>query len=177
MRYKEEQTQVACVCWFGLQYPEYALLLHHSPNGGYRTAYEGKAFKRMGTRAGFPDLILLLPRGEHPFLCIEFKTDKGRQTESQKAYQRAVESVGAVYAVCRSFDEFKTTIERYINFGPVTSIQQKPVEWSEEDENVRKRVVGLLEGWLYTFTDTCYAEDCKCGIAWLKSLKRRMEGE
>ena len=128
MRYKEEQTQVACVRWFGLQYPEYALLLHHSPNGGYRTAYEGKAFKRMGTRAGFPDLILLLPRGKHPFLCIEFKTDKGRQTESQKAYQQAVESVGAVYAVCRSFDEFKTTIERYINFGLVTSIQQKKQE-------------------------------------------------
>lgn len=114
MRYKEEQTQVACVRWFGLQYPEYALLLHHSPNGGYRTAYEGKAFKSMGTRAGFPDLIFLLPRGKHPFLCIEFKTDKGRQTESQKAYQSAVESVGAVYAVCRSFDEFKTTIENYL---------------------------------------------------------------
>ena len=114
MRYKEEQTQVACVRWFGLQYPEYALLLHHSPNGGYRTAYEGKAFKSMGTRAGFPDLIFLLPRGKHPFLCVEFKTDKGRQTESQKAYQQAVESVGAVYAVCRSFDDFKTTIENYI---------------------------------------------------------------
>lgn len=56
-------------------------------------------------------------------------------------------------------------------------IEQKTAEWSEEDENERKRVVGLLEGWLYTFTNTCYAEDCKCGIAWLKSLKRRMEGE
>lgn len=128
MRYKEEQTQVACVQWFGLQYPEYALLLHHSPNGGYRTAYEGKAFKSMGTRAGFPDLIFLLPRGKYPFLCVEFKTDKGRQTESQKAYQQAVESVGAVYAVCRSFDDFKTTIERYLNFGLVTSQKQREVD-------------------------------------------------
>ena len=50
-------------------------------------------------------------------------------------------------------------------------IEQKPVEWSEEDEKERKRVVDLLEGWLYTFKETCYAEDCKCGIAWLKSLK------
>lgn len=42
--------------------------------------------------------------------------------------------------------------------------------WSEEDEKERKRVVGLLEGWLSTFRGTCYAEDCKCGIAWLKTL-------
>lgn len=49
--------------------------------------------------------------------------------------------------------------------------------WSEEDEKERKRVVGLLEGWLSTFKETCYAEDCKCGIAWLKSLKQRMKGE
>ena len=26
------------------------------------------------------------------------------------------------------------------------------------------------EGWLSTFKETCYAEDCKCGIGWLKSL-------
>ena len=115
MRYKEEQLQIACVRWFNLQYPEYALLLHHSPNGGYKTAFEGMAFKRMGTRSGFPDLILLLPRGGHPFLCIEFKSGKGRQTDNQRAYQQAVESVGAVYAVCRSFDEFKSTIENFLN--------------------------------------------------------------
>lgn len=48
--------------------------------------------------------------------------------------------------------------------------EQKSVEWSEEDEKERKRVVGLLEGWLSTFKETCYAEDCKCGIAWLKSF-------
>lgn len=114
MRYKEEQLQIACVRWFGLQYPEYAFLLHHSPNGGYKTAFEGMAFKRMGTRAGFPDLILLLPRGTRPFLCIEFKSGKGRQTAYQQAYQQAVESVGAEYVVCRSFDAFKTTIEKYL---------------------------------------------------------------
>lgn len=55
-------------------------------------------------------------------------------------------------------------------------IEQKPA-WSEEDEKERKRVVGLLEGWLSTFKETCYAEDCKCGIAWLKTLKQRMKGE
>ncbi len=46
-------------------------------------------------------------------------------------------------------------------------------EWSEEDEMERKRIIGLLEGWLSTFKETCYAEDCKCGIDWLKSLKQK----
>lgn len=50
-----------------------------------------------------------------------------------------------------------------------------PAEWSEEDERERKRVVGLLEGWLSTFKETCYAEDCKCGINWLKSLKEKVQ--
>lgn len=45
---------------------------------------------------------------------------------------------------------------------------QPKQEWSEDDEKERKRVVGLLEGWLSTFKGTCYAEDCKCGIAWLE---------
>lgn len=50
-------------------------------------------------------------------------------------------------------------------------IEQKSAEWSEENEKERRRVVGLLEGWLSTFKETCYAEDCKRGINWLKSLR------
>lgn len=54
--------------------------------------------------------------------------------------------------------------------------EKKPA-WSEEDEKECKRVVGLLEGWSSTFKETYYAEDCKCGISWLNSLKQRMKGE
>ena len=54
---------------------------------------------------------------------------------------------------------------------------EKKFAWSEEDEKERKRVVGLLEGWLSTFRETCYAEDCERGIEWLKSLTQRTKGE
>lgn len=54
---------------------------------------------------------------------------------------------------------------------------ERKFAWSDKDEKERKRVVGLLEGWLSTFKETCYAEDCKFGIEWLKSLKQRMKGE
>lgn len=126
MRYKEESLQTWCVKWFDMQYPQYRLLLHHSPNGGARTPYEGMTFKRMGTRAGFPDLVLLMPRGGYSFLCIEMKQGKGRQSESQKEYQRAVESVGAKYVVCHSFDEFKVIIDNYLEPTDETESRYNP---------------------------------------------------
>ena len=48
--------------------------------------------------------------------------------------------------------------------------KQTLTEWSKEDERERKRIIGLLEGWMLTFKETYYAEECKYGIDWLKSL-------
>lgn len=114
MRHDEDRLQQACVRWFDMQYPEYRLLLHHSPNGGFRTKAEGSIFKSMGTRAGFPDLIFLLRCREATALAVEFKTDKGRQSEAQKEWQRTAERYGIVYTVVRSADEFVAAVSRYI---------------------------------------------------------------
>lgn len=115
MRHREDRLQTSCVRWFDLQYPEYRLLLHHSPNGGFRTEAEGRVFKAMGTRAGFPDLILLLPRHGFTALAIEFKTDKGQQRETQKVWQRVAEVNGIRYLIVRSFDEFYKVINEYLS--------------------------------------------------------------
>lgn len=106
--------QKSCVEWFDLQYPGLRLRLHHSPNGGYRNVIEASKFKLMGVRAGFPDLILLVPTGKHPFLGIELKTKTGRQSELQKAYQKEFEKAGARYVICRSFDEFRREVNGYL---------------------------------------------------------------
>lgn len=110
----EDRLQIACVQWFSLQYPTIAPLLHHSPNGGQRTIETGARFKRMGTRAGFPDLILLLPTLQHPYLCVELKTKDGRQSDSQKLYQKFIEKAGGRYELCRSFNQFKAVVEDYL---------------------------------------------------------------
>jgi hypothetical protein len=47
-------------------------------------------------------------------LCIEMKYGKGKQTESQKAFQKAVEKQGYKYAVVSDFDSFKNLIESYL---------------------------------------------------------------
>lgn len=116
MRHIEDRIQEACVSWFDLQFPKLSRLLHHSPNGGKRNPREGARFKAMGTRAGFPDLILLYPAAGYHALLIEMKTTRSgsRQTANQKEYQRIVEKHGYKYTVCRSFDEFRTTVIAYL---------------------------------------------------------------
>lgn len=110
----EDDLQMQCVTWFRLQFPKFARLLHHSPNGGRRNAREGARFKKMGVQPGFPDLVLLVASQDCHALLIELKSATGRQEDSQKEYQALVEAQGYRYALVRSFDEFKKLIENYM---------------------------------------------------------------
>jgi hypothetical protein len=113
MKHLEDHLQENCVKWFDLQHPLY--ILHHSPNGGRRTKFEGALFKRLGCRAGFPDLILLFGNDEYNGLLIELKTDKGVQSKSQKAFEKKVKLTKYKYVICRSLTEFIAEITNYIN--------------------------------------------------------------
>lgn len=113
----EHQTQVACVEWFRLTHRDLAPLLFAVPNGGRRDRVTGAKLKAEGVVAGVSDLILLVPRGGYHGLMIEMKTRKGRQQESQKAWQAAVEGQGYRYEVVRSLDEFRETVEDYLLKG------------------------------------------------------------
>lgn len=115
MRHEEESLQINCVKWFSLQYPAYSTLLHHSPNGGRRNIREATRFKAMGTRAGFPDLALLIPKGGYHGLFIEMKAAKGRQSPEQKVFEKALTAEGYKYIVVRSFAEFMAIINSYLN--------------------------------------------------------------
>lgn len=115
-RYMEDRLQIGCKYWFDCQYPQYRLLLHHSPNEGLlmRHDRDGAKRKAMGMRPGFPDFILLLPNRDYPYLAMELKSGKGRQSDHQKEYQKAVEHAGGKYAVIRSLDEFISTVNAYM---------------------------------------------------------------
>ena len=79
-----------------------------------RDGITGKKLKDEGVVPGVSDLLLLYPSGKYHALCVEMKTPKGRQSEVQKAWQRAVERAGYKYALCRSLTDFITTIEKYL---------------------------------------------------------------
>lgn len=115
--YREDRLQMDCKYWFDCQYPQYRLLLHHSPNEGLLMKHDRDGAKRkaMGMRPGFPDFVFLLPNKQYPYLAMELKSEKGRQSDHQKEYQQAVENAGGRYRVIRSLDEFMTEINGYLN--------------------------------------------------------------
>ena len=114
MKNVESKIQIACVNWFRYQYPKYKKLLFSVPNGGARNSITGANLKMEGALAGVSDLIFLKPNRFYGCLCIEMKQPKGRQQESQKEWQKAVESAGNKYVVCRSLDEFIEVVTDYL---------------------------------------------------------------
>ena len=110
----ESQLQKSCVMWFRLQYPKLRSLLFAVPNGGARSAVTGAILKAEGVLAGVADLLLLVPSREYHGLCIEMKTAKGRQSTTQKQWERAVTLQGYKYIVCRSFADFVEQIKGYL---------------------------------------------------------------
>lgn len=90
MRHLEDKLQKACVKWFDYTYPKYRLTLHHSPNGGKRNSIEAAKFKQMGVRAGFPDLILLIPNKFYPFCGVELKTKQAGSRRIRKPIRRSL---------------------------------------------------------------------------------------
>lgn len=114
MKHIEENLQIACVTWFNLQYSALSPYLVHVPNGGKRNAREGARFKKMGVRAGFPDLMLLVPKNGIHALFIEMKSAGGRQADSQKKYMNILNKMCYDYVICNSFDNFVEIINRYL---------------------------------------------------------------
>jgi hypothetical protein len=110
----EHALQSCCVRWFRMQYPDLAEVLRAIPNGGQRSAITGAMLKGEGVVAGTADLILFVARNGYHSLHIEMKTPVGRQSESQRAYERAVTAQGNLYVICRTIEEFITTIKNYL---------------------------------------------------------------
>ena len=111
---EEHRIQCACVNWFRLQYPDHASALFAVPNGGRRDRVSGAKLKAEGVLPGVSDLILLLPRGRHHGLLIEMKTERGKQSQAQRDWQRDMVHRGYKYMVIRSIDEFIDKVTDYL---------------------------------------------------------------
>lgn len=112
---EEHRIQTACVQWFRLQFKQLRMNLFAVPNGSKRDVIIGAKLKEEGVLAGVSDLILLYPSGEYSALCIEMKTPKGKQSQSQQLWQQHIEAYGYKYVICRSLSEFMEAINNYLN--------------------------------------------------------------
>ena len=112
MRQLESKLQQEAVRWFRLQFRNE--IIFSSPNEGKRTLSNASRLKAEGMMSGVADLQILSAQNGYHGLFIEIKYGKGRQTESQKWFQKVAEQNGYKYVICRSFDEFKKEIEDYL---------------------------------------------------------------
>lgn len=114
MKSREAQLQTACINWFRYQFPKLSKVLIAVPNGGSRDGREAKNLKLQGVTAGVSDLLLLTSKQGYGCLCIEMKTEIGKQSLSQSAWQIEAEKAGNKYVLCRNFDEFRKEIINYL---------------------------------------------------------------
>lgn len=114
MRNLESKLQKSCVNWFDYQYPQHKMLLFAIPNGGKRNAVTAAILKAEGVRSGVADLFLAIPKIDCCGVFIEMKFGKNTQSESQKEFQKKVESVGYRYELIYDFDSFVKLIEDYL---------------------------------------------------------------
>ena len=110
----EHKLQSAAFKWFRLQYPKMIHNLFAIPNAAKRTARVGAYMKEEGLLPGVADVVLMKSNRFYGACFFEFKTHKGRQSESQKEWQQKITNDGYKYVIVRSLDEFKKEINQYL---------------------------------------------------------------
>lgn len=81
------------------------------PNGGNRDPATAMILKREGVRRGVADLMVI---GKSNVYFIEIKTQKGKQSEFQKNFEKIVnQSSVCKYMVWRCLDDAEEFIDKY----------------------------------------------------------------
>jgi hypothetical protein len=107
MKDNEDRLQQDCYIWFHNTYPNLRGLLCYNLNNS-RNKIAGAINRSMGLQKGRSDFSFYTPGGRA--VMIEMKTLDGVQRNDQKEWQRAVESAGYRYELCRTIEQFKKII-------------------------------------------------------------------
>lgn len=126
----EERAQIEFVNWVHRLHPEQWEWLHHSPNGGKRDARTAGKMKLMGTKKGFPDLVLYEARGPFNGLVIEAKKDKDEKpTLEQMKWLDHFCALGYSVWVADGLESMQQIFVDYVNLTPNTGNHQVAGEW------------------------------------------------
>ena len=120
MTREEQGQQIALLHWADMmmnQYPELDLM-YHIPNEGKRSVSTGSRLKKLGLKAGVPDIVLPVARGGYHGLYIEMKYGRNTLTDNQRQWMDALKKAGHLTAVCYSFMEAKDVILGYLGMKP-----------------------------------------------------------
>lgn len=113
MSYKtEDAIQSESYVWFHNNYPHLRGCLFSVPNGGARSALQGKIFKMTGVVAGVSDMLFMYKGTTY---CFEFKNKFGAQSQAQINWQKQIEKHGFKYYIVRDKSIFQQIINALIN--------------------------------------------------------------
>ena len=101
-----------CYLWFHNTYPYLRGLFFRIVNEN-TNKISGAIGKATGVIPGVADSCLLVPGLHAQF--IEFKTETGRQSETQKKWQEKVIDSGHGYHIVRSVNEFQTLCQSLLD--------------------------------------------------------------
>lgn len=117
MRDIEHKQQVTLMRWMELQFPKQYALTYAIPNGGHRHIAVARKLKAEGVKSGVPDLCIAWPGGGYHGLYIEYKTETGKATQSQRSWIKALSEKGYRAEVCKGVDQAIRVITEYLKQG------------------------------------------------------------
>jgi hypothetical protein len=94
--------QRAVAQYLQMMAPMHGFFWCHYPAGGWRSKAEAGILKAMGVKPGVADILIIKDSRAY---WIELKAPKGRQSESQRAFEVAILLNHCPYEVARSLDE------------------------------------------------------------------------
>jgi len=103
----EAQLQAACYKWFRQTYPTEADFMWMNYNNP-KSPSHGAVLIAMGLHSGVADMTYLAA-GNFPYF-FELKIDRGAQTKTQKAWERAIIARGGIYTIIRTLEQFKAWV-------------------------------------------------------------------
>lgn len=96
-----------------VRFPELEYM-HHVPNGGKRDKATAIALKRQGVKAGVPDIVLPVARGDWHGLYIELKVGENKPTDNQKRWIKFLDEQGYYVTVCYGWQQAAREVEEYL---------------------------------------------------------------
>lgn len=99
--YSEQRFHIEVVQYLNIALTRATFFLHVA-NQRRCTPQEGALLKKLGLKAGVPDLILIHAGRAHG---IELKSETGRVTPDQRATHEALRDAGVTVAVARTLQE------------------------------------------------------------------------
>ena len=127
---KEDELHRWIVMWLDEALPR-GSMFHHSPNEGKRHVSYKLKLKTMGTRSGWPDLELFVPRHawrdplQQGAIMLEIKRPKGgRVSENQKEIMERLRDAGAYCFVVKRIGHVKSLLEAMVKLRDTSKMQQ-----------------------------------------------------